>query len=170
MKRPLLWRGLLILAVALVAAALAYPPQKKINLGLDLQGSMHLLLQVHTEDALRAETDSDSARLADQAKEQGITGLKVRRTGDATFTISGATSDQRDTLSDIARRYLPRWNASRTGEDLVFNMNQAAINEVRNGAVNQAVTTIDNRINQFGVTEPVIQPTSTGYRIVVQLP
>jgi preprotein translocase subunit SecD len=170
MKRPLLWRGLLILAVALIAAALAYPPQKKINLGLDLQGGMHLVLQVHTEDALRAETDSDSARLVDQAKEQGITGLKVRRTADSTFTISGATPEQRDTLSDIARRYIPRWNPSRTGDDLVFAMNQTAINEVRNGAVNQAVTTIDNRINQFGVTEPVIQPTSTGYRIVVQLP
>jgi preprotein translocase subunit SecD len=170
MKRPLLWRGILILAVALVAAALAYPPQKKINLGLDLQGGMHLLLQVHTEDALRAETDSDSARLVDQAKEQGITGLKVRRTGDSTFTVSGATADQRDTLSDIARRFLPRWSASRSGDDLVFSMIQSAVNEVRNGAVNQAVTTIDNRVNQFGVTEPVIQPTSTGYRIVVQLP
>jgi preprotein translocase subunit SecD len=170
MKRPLLWRGLLILAVALIAAALIYPPEKRIIRGLDLQGGMHLLLQVHTEDALRAETDSDSARLVDQAKEQGITGLKVRRTGDAAFSISGATADQRDTLSDIARRYLPRWNPSRTGDDLVFNMTQTAINEVRNGAVNQAVTTIDNRINQFGVTEPVIQPTSTGYRIVVQLP
>jgi preprotein translocase subunit SecD len=170
MKRPLLWRGLLILAIALIAAALAYPPQKKINLGLDLQGGMHLLLQVHTEDALRAETDSDSARLVDQAKEQGITGLKVRRTGDSTFTVSGANPDQRDTVSDIARRFLPRWNSSRSGDDLVFTMVQTAVNEVRNGAVNQAVTTIDNRINQFGVTEPVIQPTSTGYRIVVQLP
>ena len=38
--------------------------QKKIMLGLDLQGGMHLVLQVHTEDALRAETDGDMARLA----------------------------------------------------------------------------------------------------------
>src|SRR5436305_3527600 len=170
MKRPLLWRGILILAVALVAAALAYPPQRKINLGLDLRGGMHLLLQVHTEDALRAETDSDSARLVDQAKEKGVTGLKVRRTGDSTFAISGATPDQRSTVSDLAQRYLPRWQASQSGDDLVFTMNQTAVNEVRTGAVNQAKTTIDNRINQFGVTEPVIQPTSTGYRIVVQLP
>jgi preprotein translocase subunit SecD len=70
-NRNLLWRGLLILAVTLICVALAYPPKKKINLGLDLQGGMHLVLQVHTEDALRAETDSDMARLLDQAKEQG---------------------------------------------------------------------------------------------------
>ena len=90
MKRNLLWRGLLILAVAVVFFALGYPPQKKINLGLDLQGGMHLVLQVHTEDALRAETDSDMARLIDVAKDKGAPGLKGRRTGDATFVVSPA--------------------------------------------------------------------------------
>jgi preprotein translocase subunit SecD len=49
-------------------------------------------------------------------------------------------------------------------------MNALAVNEVRNGAVNQAVQTITNRVDQFGVAEPVIQPTTTGHRIVVQLP
>jgi preprotein translocase subunit SecD len=169
MKRPLLWRGLLILAVALIAAALAYPPKKKINLGLDLRGGMHLLLQVHTEDALRAETDSDMAALLDRAKEKGVTGLKARRTADSTFAIT-ATSEQRDTLSDLAQRYLPRWNVSSQSDDMVFTMKSTEVNTVRNAAVNQAKTTIDNRINQYGVTEPLIQPTSTGYRIVVELP
>ncbi len=49
-------------------------------------------------------------------------------------------------------------------------MIKQAENEVRNGAVTQAVQTITNRIDQFGVSEPVIQPTNTGHRIVVQLP
>ncbi|HEV7507859.1 MAG TPA: protein translocase subunit SecD [Thermoanaerobaculia bacterium] len=169
MKRPLLWRGLLILAVALVAAALAYPPKQKINLGLDLRGGMHLLLQVHTEDAVRAETDSDMAALVDRAKEKGVVGLKARRTADAVFAIP-ATSEQRDVLSDLAQRYLPRWNVSSQNEEMVFTMKSNEVNTVRNAAVNQAKTTIDNRINQFGVTEPLIQATSTGYRIVVQLP
>ncbi len=169
MKRPLLWRGLLILAVALIAAWLAFPPKEKINLGLDLRGGMHLLLQVHTEDALRADTDSDMAALLDRAKEKGVVGLKARRTADSTFTVT-ATSEQRDTLSDLTQRYLPRWNVSRSGDDMVFTMKSNEVNTIRNAAVNQAKTTIDNRINQFGVTEPLIQPTSTGYRIVVQLP
>jgi preprotein translocase subunit SecD len=169
MKRPLLWRGILILAVALIAAGLAYPPKKKINLGLDLQGGMHLVLQVHTEDALRAETDSDMARLVDQAKQQNVTGLRARRTGDSVFVVSG-TPEQRDTVSSIAQRYLPRWDVSSQGDDMVFTMKKTEENLVRNAAVNQAVTTIDNRINQFGVTEPVIQPTTTGHRILVELP
>ncbi len=171
MKRPLLVRGIIILVVALAAAALAYPPKQKINLGLDLRGGMHLLLQVHTEDALRAETDSDLAALLDRAKQQGIANLKAQRTGDSVFTISGATPEQRDALSELAQRYLPRWDVSRQGEDaMVFTMKPSDVNIVRNAAVNQAVTTIDNRINQFGVTEPVIQPTTTGHRILVQLP
>jgi preprotein translocase subunit SecD len=160
----------LILAVALVAAALAYPPKEKINLGLDLRGGMHLLLQVKTEDALAAETDSDMAALVDRAKEKGVTGLKAQRTGYSAFTLGGATSEQRDTLSDLAQRYLPRWTVSRQDENMVFTMKSNEVNTVRNAAVNQAKTTIDNRINQFGVTEPLIQATSTGYRIVVQLP
>ena len=71
MNRNLLWRGLLILAVAAICVVLAYPPKDKINLGLDLQGGMHLVLQVHTEDALRADTDADMARLIDLGKEKG---------------------------------------------------------------------------------------------------
>jgi preprotein translocase subunit SecD len=170
MKRNLLWRGLLILASILLAVALMYPPEKKINLGLDLQGGMYLMLQVHTEDALRAETDSDMASLVDLAEEQKVTGLSARRTGDAAFVISGASPQARDTVADLAEKRFTRWDLSRQGDNLVFTMIKQVENEVRNGAVNQAVQTINNRIDQFGVTEPVIQPTATGHRIVVQLP
>jgi len=169
MKRNLLWRGLLILAVAIACVALAYPPKNKINLGLDLQGGMHLVLQVHTEDALRAETDSDMARLIDLGKDKGAPGLKGRRTGDAAFVITAAP-EVRDTVSDLASKYLPRWKVSRQGEDVAFTMNAKDVNEIQNSAVTQAKQTIDNRVNQFGVTEPVIQPLATGHRILVQLP
>src|SRR6185295_5392150 len=168
MKRPLLWRGILILAVTLICVALAYPPKEKINLGLDLQGGMHLMLQVHTEDALRAETDSDMARLVYMAREEGVTGLKARRTGDSSFVISGAGPDARDKVSSLYERVLRnRWELTRRGDDMVVTMNTQTVNEVSNGAVNQAVQTIRNRVDQFGVAEPVIQPMVTGHRILV---
>ena len=169
MKRPLLVRGLIILGVTLACIALAYPPKEKITLGLDLQGGMHLVLQVHTEDALRAETDSDLARLVDAAKEKGITDLQARRTGDTRFTVAGSP-DSRSTVSDLAQRYLPRWDVSSQPDALVFTMKKTAINEVENGAVSQAVQTINNRVDQFGVAEHAIAPTATGHRVVVQLP
>jgi preprotein translocase subunit SecD len=171
MNRNLLWRGLLILAVAVVCVILAYPPKKKINLGLDLQGGMHLVLQVHTEDALRVDTDADMARLIDLGKEKGAPGLQGHRTGDSRFVVTAPTPEARDAASELVTKFLgPRWQVGRQGNDLVVSMTDQAITEVRNGAVNQAVQTINNRINQFGVSEPVIQPTATGQRIVVQLP
>ncbi len=171
MKRNLLWRGLLILAVTAAAVMLAYPPEKKINLGLDLQGGMHLVLQVHTEDALRAETDSDMARLLDIAKDESVTGIAGRRTGDTRFVISGGSPEAQEKVSDLHGRFFSnRWELTRRSGELVFAMSSLAASEVRNGAVNQAVQTIDNRVNAYGVAEPVITPTSTGERIVVQLP
>jgi preprotein translocase subunit SecD len=171
MNRNLLWRGLLILAVAAICVALAYPPKDKINLGLDLRGGMHLVLQVHTEDALRADTDADMARLVDLGKDKGAAGLQARRTGDSTFVITAPTPEARDAASELASKYFnQRWGVKSQGNDLTFTMNQQAVNEVQNGAVNQAVQTISNRINEFGVSEPVVQPTSTGHRIVLQLP
>ncbi len=171
MNRNLLWRGLLILAVAAICVALAYPPKEKINLGLDLQGGMHLVLQVHTEDALRADTDADMARLIDLGKDKGAPGLTGHRTGDSAFVITAPNPDVRDAASNLASSYFSqRWQVQSQGNDLLFKMNQQTVNEVQNGAVNQAVQTISNRINEFGVSEPVIQPTATGHRIVLQLP
>ncbi|HEY3566529.1 MAG TPA: protein translocase subunit SecD [Thermoanaerobaculia bacterium] len=170
-NRNLLWRGLLILAVAAICVALAYPPKDKINLGLDLRGGMHLVLQVHTEDALRADTDADMARLIDLGKDKGAPGLTGHRTGDSSFVVTAPTPEARDAASTLASNYLgQRWQVKAQGNDLALTMTSQAINEVQNGAVNQAVQTIGNRINEFGVSEPVIQPTATGHRIVLQLP
>ena len=70
MNRNLVWRGVLILVIVVASIFSVYPPKEKINLGLDLRGGMHLVLQVKSEDALRAETDGDMERLVQQAAEE----------------------------------------------------------------------------------------------------
>ncbi len=169
MKRKLLGRGLLILAVVLAAIALAYPPKDKINLGLDLQGGMHLVLQVHTIDAVRATVDNDVDRLTRLAKDKNLEGLAAHRVGDSGFEITGFADTNRDQVvkmvEDSFRDYAPRKGAP----GLVYDMNAAAVTANEKLAVSQAATTIRNRIDQFGVTEPVIQEAS-GNRIVVELP
>jgi len=169
MKTNLLWRGLLILAVAVIAVVLAYPPQKKINLGLDLQGGMHLVLQVHTEDALRAETDSDMSRLLRQAEDSKLAGLQGRRVSDTSFEVTGLGPDTRDSLATLAEKYLANWSSQAQEGRMVFTMKTENINSIRDLAVTQAKQTIDNRVNNFGVVEPVIQAASN-YRIIVELP
>lgn len=170
MKRNLLWRGLLILAVLVTAVALAYPLDKKINLGLDLQGGMHLVLQVHTEDALRAETDADMGLLVQQAQKENVTGLTPRRLSDTSFEITGVTPESRDKIVELFERYLEGgWDSNITTSRATFTMKSAYANQTRQMAVTQAKQTIWNRIDQFGVVEPVITETSNN-RIVLQLP
>jgi preprotein translocase subunit SecD len=169
MKRNLLWRGLLILAVLVAAVALAYPLDKKINLGLDLQGGMHLVLQVHTEDALRAEADGDMGLLIQQAQEQNIA-LTGSRTGDTSFEITGVTPQSSDAISELHEKYLQGgWNMDLSGNVARFTMIGPYATQIRQLAVTQAKQTIWNRIDQFGVVEPVITETSNN-RIVLQLP
>ena len=169
MKPNLLWRGILILAVAAISVSLAYPPKKKINLGLDLQGGMHLVLQVHTEDALRAETDSDLSRLLMQAQEAKLTGIQGHRLSDTSFEVTGVGPDTRDAVSTLAEKYLSGFNSQSQEGRIIFTMKQENANSIKELSVTQAVQTIRNRVDQFGVAEPVIQPASN-QRIVVELP
>jgi preprotein translocase subunit SecD len=169
MKRNLLWRGLLILAILVIAVALAYPLDKKINLGLDLQGGMHMVLQVHTEDAVRAETDGDMGVLVQQAREEGVT-VTGRRVSDTSFEVTGVTPATRDKLVEVYEKYLQgAWDSNIGADRAVFTMKPPYADQTRKLAVTQAKQTINNRIDAFGVTEPVIQE-STNNRIVVQLP
>jgi preprotein translocase subunit SecD len=170
MNRSLLWRGLLILAALVVSIVATLPPEEKINLGLDLQGGMHLVLQVQTLDAVRAEVESEAERLVRVAEDEGIRGLTTRRTADTAVTVSGVPEAQRDTLTDLVGRFLPDFTVRPAAAgSLVLELKPEAATRVRQLAVNQARQTITNRIDEFGVAEPVIQEASNE-RILVQLP
>ena len=171
MNRSLLWRGLLILFIVGILVLSAYPLNQKLKLGLDLRGGMHLVLKVLTGDAVRAETDTDMDRLkrllADQAD---ITGAETKRTSDTTFLLTGVPPSQDDKLENIVDDYMGNWRMSRTEDGVLFEMRDAYQDETRRLAVSQAIQTIRNRIDAFGVTEPVIAAQPEKERIVVQLP
>src|SRR5882724_16568 len=169
MKRKLLGRGILILTVVLAAIDLAYPPKDKINLALDLQGGMHLVLQVHTQEALRATVDNDIDRLPRLAQDKSLPGITARRLGDTAFEVAGATDANRDQVTKLIEDSYKDYQRRKGAPGLVYEMGPAAVSRNERLAVTQAKTTIDNRVNQFGVTEPVIQEAS-GNRIVIQLP
>jgi preprotein translocase subunit SecD len=168
MKRSLMWRGLLILSVLALSIYFFTPIEKKINLGLDLQGGMHLVLQVNTDDAVNSESGSEMQRFAEQAREKGLT-ISPERLSPTSFKVSGLTPDSKDTLSPIARDFLGNWDAAESGESISYTMLPNYVSSVRESAVNQALQTIRNRVDALGVAEPVITA-SNGYRIVLQLP
>ncbi|HVS64535.1 MAG TPA: protein translocase subunit SecD [Thermoanaerobaculia bacterium] len=171
MKRSILWRGLIILAVVLLFGISAYPPGEKINLGLDLRGGIHLVLGVTTEDALRAETEKDLESLLQELGDRDVSGVGGSVVGDNTFVVTGLSRDRSSELRRVVDDFLPSWSYDFTSEGVRFEREGSEIQQIQDQAVRQAQQTIDNRINAYGVAEPVIQRQGLGSnRIVVQLP
>ncbi len=170
MNNSLLWRGLLILAIVAGAALVAFPLDEKVNLGLDLRGGMHLVLSVKTEDALRSETDKDMEALISSLEDEDITGVEGLQTADNKFTLTGVSSDSDDVVRKTVRDRYTGWSVRRVGEQLELTRGEAGNAQIVDGAIRQAENTIRNRIDQFGVAEPVIHRELGSNRIVVQLP
>ena len=140
-----------------------------IRLGLDLKGGIHLVLQVQTDDALKIEADEAMARLNEQNKDQTLNLGAITRTGPAAFNVVVNASTDTDKLNDAIKRYTPGWQYARQGTTWAFSLGGPARKTISEEAVQQAVETIRNRIDQFGVSEPVIAREGEN-RIVVQLP
>jgi preprotein translocase subunit SecD len=171
MNRSLMWKGLVIFAVVAVMAFSAWPPGEKVALGLDLQGGMHLVLGVQVEDALRADRDKVVERLVSEAADEGVGGLRVEPLGDTSFAVTGVAPDREQTIGKIARDHLADWRWRREGGRLVFSLEEQERQRLADMAVRQALQTIRNRVDAFGVSEPVIQRQGySGNRIIIQLP
>ena len=153
MSRNLLWRGLLIAAVTAISLFSAHPLKEKLNLGLDLQGGIHLVLQVEVEDAVRSETAKDMDRLLQELRDAGMTGADAAIESSTSFEVTGVGSDSASEVTRIVTEYLPGWNWQRRGGTVQFDMELANAAEIRNLAVVQALETIRNRIDEFGVVE-----------------
>ncbi len=171
MSQNLLWKGVLIVATVAAALFSAWPLGETIKLGLDLRGGVHLVLQVETEDALRAETNKDLDRLLQELKEGGTFSAVGAQSSATSFEVSGVSESEDGAVADIVADFLPGWDWRRDDDRLEFEMSGSFANEIRNLAVVQALETIRNRIDAFGVSEPSIQRQGLdGDRIVVQLP
>ena len=172
MKKGVLWRGLLIGGLAALSVWAAWPLREKINLGLDLQGGIHLVLQVQTQDAVRAETDKDMEVLRREAADDGVAGVRTNRLTDTSFEVTGWAGADEQKVVKVADEWLAGgWERQGSGGRFVFAMRAANERAIRDSAVNQAKQTISNRVDQFGVAEPVIARQGLDSdRIVVQLP
>ena len=171
MNRNLLMRGLLVVVVVATCAFWAFPLADSIRLGLDLRGGIHLLLEVLTDDALRAEAQKDVDSLVQELDEKGAPGVTGAVDSPVSFRLTGLAVDQDELLPDILEETMPYWTWRRADEDVIFDRRPDEVNNIREMAINQALQTIRNRVDEFGVAEPVIQRQGLGSnRLVVQLP
>jgi len=143
--------------------------KKGIKLGLDLRGGIHLVLQVNTADAVKAERDDAVEQLQSQAREQGLTLGAVEYPSEASFTVAVTPQTDEKKLDEIVKRWLPDWTVGSAGGKWSFAVKDQRRRETADNAVAQAVETIRNRVDEFGVAEPLIAREGTD-RILVQLP
>jgi preprotein translocase subunit SecD len=170
MTRSMLWRGLFILATLALAVAASYPPAKRVPLGLDLSGGVHLVMDVVTDDAVKTETDQAEERLRSEMHKRGLTFGDIGREGLGTILLRGTLEAERDALRTLFSDQLAGWTPQEGAEGswrLELEAPQDQL--VRETAVRQALETIRERVDALGVSEPSIQR-QAGTRIVVQLP
>jgi preprotein translocase subunit SecD len=169
MKKALQWKAILVFAILALSIYLFYPPKDKIHLGLDLKGGIHLTLLVKTEEALNMETDQEITRFEEIFKKNGITYQTMSKERPGRFVVAGTSVDQEGKARDLIDQYTRDWEYSFSGEKLTFSLKTLSAQFLRDQAVNQTLETIRNRIDQFGVAEPLIQRQGTE-RIIVDLP
>ena len=145
---------------------------RPMYLGLDLRGGVHFLLQVDMQGALAARYDSLTADVRSLLRDQRVALAGVERDGlsvVATFNDEAA----RDQALAVLRQRLPdlQFTERNAGNRLQLSgaLSPTAVTAVQDNALKQNITTLHNRINELGVSEPVIQQQGTD-RIVVQLP
>ncbi len=170
MKKDLRWKSILVLAVIIGAVLLAYPPGERIHLGLDLEGGMHLVLEVITEDALSIETSQEILRLEAELKDENLTYTTVSKDGTTEFSILEINLDQENEIRDILDKQFRDWDYSITGNTVSVSLKSGAVSYLRDLSVRQARETIQNRVDELGLAEPTIQRQGTGNRIIVELP
>jgi preprotein translocase subunit SecD len=157
-------------------AALKDAVLSRINLGLDLRGGTHLVLQVHVEEAVSATTDSDAARIQSQLQQAGISVGSVAKPDPSrpeVIQIQGAPADRvGDIRTTLNNSYGSQYDiAATSGTSWTLTMKPTAIKDLEQRTLEQARETIVSRIDSLGVTEPVIQEYNLGSnQLLVELP
>ena len=149
-------------------------PKDKIHLGLDLQGGTHLVMEVETQKAVEGSLDLVATDLEDSLTTDNLRYKSIARVGGDKVQLSLYDRGTADKVQAVVKKKYPDMELIPAIDEGGFVSMQLRINEKeaqvrKDRAVAQALETIRNRIDQFGVSEPVIQREGLT-NIVVQLP
>jgi preprotein translocase subunit SecD len=145
----------------------------KIRLGLDISGGIHLVMQVVTDDALNAIVDDGVQEARGQATEKGIAFTGAHRRDATSFVLEGVEpariKDVRQMLKDLFR---DGWDIEEgTGGTFTAKLTDPKAREIRERTVQEAIKTLERRVNVLGVAEPVIAEHGDNHdQILIQLP
>jgi protein-export membrane protein SecD/preprotein translocase SecF subunit len=161
-------RVLVIIGVIALSLWIIHPLQRSLKLGLDLNGGVQLVLRVKTEPAVRLQTETAAERMRASLSRAGASSATVEVVSPTEFHVRDVADEA--TLNraaiDVAGVY------EQTSEDgsHVFRLPATVANAFRNETVDQALHTIDRRVNDLGVAESVVARYTAADQILVQLP
>ncbi len=187
MQKNLRWKLLLIVGIMAASLFMFIAPAEKgaglfsrINLGLDLKGGIHLVLQVVTDGALSQEVAQDVQRIADELKQKNIGYSSAKKGLGFTVEIAGVDSSQdaatRAYLNpNYDKKYTIRSTVSEGKTTYTMTLMAGVIRELQESTVKQALETVRRRVDDLGVAEPTLQiyggsGTDVQDQIIVELP
>src|SRR5205814_7806634 len=144
-----------------------WAPAKHLNLGLDLQGGIHLVMGVEVDRAVRERAVRRAEEIAAEMDRKGVKGADVR--GDPDTGIVSVTVPDLDKGKEIIGYFNDMYVRRTSGKTIELAMKDDAVKTLKESAVDQAVKTIRNRVDKWGVSEPTIAKRGDA-SILVQLP
>jgi len=188
MTKALKWKiALLIFLIAFAAITMLpsvyknmpgwwqkYMSPEGLHLGLDLQGGMHLILKVDLEKAIENSLDFAAQDLKSQLKDKKISVVQTPSSDLQKIVFTLPNTESVTTVETIVKDDFPNLDIAVQAEQGTFpritlNLSEEQIEFINKNAVAQSLEIIRNRIDQFGVAEPVIVRQGKD-EIIVQLP
>src|SRR5438132_1405695 len=144
-----------------------WAPAKHLNLGLDLQGGIHLVMGVEVDRAVREKAVRRAEEIAAEMDRKDVKGVDVK--GDPDTGIVTVTAPDIGKAKDVLGEFTDMYVRRTTGNTVELAMKDDAVKQLKESAVEQAVKAIRNRVDKWGVSEPTIAKRGDA-SILVQLP
>ena len=179
LRKELRVRGTLYGSFLLACVVSLWPPYDtadrpgRLRLGLDLRGGMHLVLQVVTDDALRATLDDAIQQTRTEVLRKGVPIGSSGRIDTAAFFIDGIGAARTKDVQDVLDRFFRNnWIVAEPSEGrFEVRMTDTYVRQLERETLREAMRTLERRVNELGVAEPVIaEHGDRGDQILVQLP
>jgi len=154
-----------------------YLPETAMRLGLDLQGGIHMVLGIDLDRAVINEAENMAFDVKKKIEDDKIPNAGFHKDPDGTeFELDFANVQDRKSFESMVTEFFPRLEISRFGlahfdsnHAIKLDVRDEFLNQIEKDTVDNAVKTLRNRLDQFGVAEPSIAPKGKD-KIIVQLP
>jgi len=188
MNSNLRWKAIFIIVIVLICfyALFGLPSfptsfgqmadnfSNRMQLGLDLRGGSHLVLQVQVQEAVSTHRDQAMDALKDQLHKQNIVTGEIREVSDTQILIRDVAPASTGALQALVQNQFPEWTLSQAaGEQSGFlmTMKPTVVSDIQQLTMDQSLETIRHRISGLGLKEPNVQYTGRGQNeILVELP